>query len=358
MGGLTRGTGRRRVAAWVVACLAAAGAGAAAGRHVLVPEPLPPDLVAAELTYTAHEGSVGRTVSYAAHATRTTVPLGALGVSGVVTRHGVGPATPTETGTVLLHVDERPVVLVEGAVPSYRDLSAGAVGEDVRQLQAHLHAAGHLRPAPNGTFGSDTARAVVAWQRSLGVPADGVVRAGDVVFAPDLPGRVVLDEGVAVGSHVEPGAVLGVVQVGAPSFTIVTETGQRRPPDAGRDVTVVLDGSRWPATTGVPTVDGEGRTITPVDTADGSPVCGEACDDVPWTTGPAVLTAEVVVVPEASGVVVPVAALRTDPVGRVTVTLVPERTAEVEVVAHDGGRAVVRGLAPGAVLRVFGDGGA
>lgn len=54
---------------------------------------------------------------------------------GTVTRL-VGQGQAVERGSELYRVDERPVVLLYGAVPMYRDLGAGTSGADVAQLEA------------------------------------------------------------------------------------------------------------------------------------------------------------------------------------------------------------------------------
>lgn len=353
--GRVRRAGRPRgtVAAWSLACVAATGAGVVAGWQLLGPSPVPAEDGATRLTYRVQDGSVGRTASYTAHASREQVPLGVASGSGVVTGHGPRPGEVVESGTVLLRVDERPVVVLDGEVPSYRDLALGDTGEDVRQLQLHLRAAGLLTAAADGDLGPSTVRAVRSWQRSLGVPPDGVVRAGDVVFTPALPAHVELDEAVGVGVPIRPGAPLGTAWAGDPEIALVAEDGQRRLPEPGDQVVVVLGDARWPAVTGPAVTDATGRVTVPLHAPDGGAVCGAQCAAVPSSTGVAVLTAEVVVVPEARGPVVPVAALRTDPGGEVSVALDTGAEVVVRVLADDGGRAVVEGVVAGQVLVLF-----
>ncbi len=352
--GRLRSTDRRRTAAaWLLACVVSACAGVAAGWQLLGPAPAAGGGEVQRLTYTVQEGSVGRTASYTAHAARERVPLGVVPGGGVITGHGAARGELVEPGAVLLRVDERPVVALLGAVPSYRDLQEGDAGEDVRQLQAYLRDAGHLRAQADGVLGPSTVRAVRAWQRSLGVAPDGVVRAGDVVFTSALPAWVELGDDVGIGARVEAGADLGVAQVGDPAFALVAEEGQRRLPGPGETVTVVVGETRWAAATGTAIADADGRLTVPLAGPDGGPVCADACGLVPLSEGVAVLTAEVVVVPEASGMVVPVAALRTGPGGAVSVELASGAEAAVRVLAADGGLAVVEGLSAGQVLVMF-----
>src|SRR5438477_879799 len=71
-------------------------------------------------------------------------------------------------GNVAFSVSGRPVRETQGAQPAYRDLGPGAVGEDVRQLQAALTRLGFNPGALNGVYGASTAAAVAAWYRAAG----------------------------------------------------------------------------------------------------------------------------------------------------------------------------------------------
>ena len=137
------------------------------------------------------------------------------------------PGAVIRPGGVLLRVDERPVVLMAGSVPQYRSLgpastvvstasptvaagggsgasskgstsgdasSAGPAastpvvpetGRDVRQLEQNLARLGFGGFTVDDVFTNLTARAVTAWQQSLGVAGSGTVEFGDVVFIPD-----------------------------------------------------------------------------------------------------------------------------------------------------------------------------
>jgi hypothetical protein len=63
-------------------------------------------------------------------------------------------------GDVAVEVSGRPVFLLRGSIPSYRDLGPGIVGEDVRQLEAALERIG-FDPGPvDGTFDGGTEAAL------------------------------------------------------------------------------------------------------------------------------------------------------------------------------------------------------
>lgn len=72
------------------------------------------------------------------------------------------PATGAELseGDVVLTVSGRPVFLLQGRTPSYRDLGPGIAGEDVRQLEAAINRIG-VDPGPvDGQFDAETEQAV------------------------------------------------------------------------------------------------------------------------------------------------------------------------------------------------------
>jgi peptidoglycan hydrolase-like protein with peptidoglycan-binding domain len=157
-----------------------------------------------------------------------------------------------ERGGTLLRVDDRPVVLLYGTLPMYRDLGltadtrqgtgqdAGAKGDaqgtgdqgltdhtsqapapsgsptpggagaggaggtlrgmDVLQFESNLAALGYTGFTIDEEFTDVTARAVKRWQKSLGLPQTGTVGVGDVVYSP---GKVRIGHaGVRLGSAV------------------------------------------------------------------------------------------------------------------------------------------------------------
>lgn len=91
-------------------------------------------------------------------------------------------------GGTLYKVSGQPVILMNGSVPAYRDLSEGVTdGLDVKELKANLVALGfdpNHQITVNNTFDAATTTAVEAWQASLGETQTGVVTLGDVVFLP------------------------------------------------------------------------------------------------------------------------------------------------------------------------------
>ena len=147
--------------------------------------------------------------------------------SGVLT--AAAPVGKVVTrGAELYRLDNRPVVLLYGRLPQWREFRLGMTkGRDIRQLELNLRALGfdpHHKMIIDDTFTGTTAAAVRRWQRSLGLDGTGVVGMGDLVFHSG-PVRVA-QHLASIGAKVAPGAA--VLQV----------TG------TGRVVTVRLDASR------------------------------------------------------------------------------------------------------------------
>ena len=124
-----------------------------------------------------------------------------------------------DCGDVLYRVDERPVVLLCGTVPSYRELALGDVGNDVRQLNRNLHELGydararvHIWPADDD-FTVRTEQALAALQRDKGVDVTGALARGGAVFLPEAV-RIAKVRG-------EPG---GPARAGAPVLSVTSDT--------------------------------------------------------------------------------------------------------------------------------------
>jgi peptidoglycan hydrolase-like protein with peptidoglycan-binding domain len=85
------------------------------------------------------------------------------------------PAVNTQfkEGDVILTTSGRPVFVLQGQMPAYRDLSLGAKGNDVRQLEEALKRLGFDPGAVDGEFDQNTSAAVADWYESAGYEAFG-----------------------------------------------------------------------------------------------------------------------------------------------------------------------------------------
>lgn len=96
----------------------------------------------------------------------------AAGQPGMITKIPAGPGTKVEAGGQVLELSGRPVFVLAGATPSYRDLAVGASGEDIAQLQRGLAGLGFGSGGDKaGTYGAGTASAVDRFYKRLGYPA-------------------------------------------------------------------------------------------------------------------------------------------------------------------------------------------
>jgi hypothetical protein len=152
--------------------------------------------------------SVDGTLTYRARADGS--PYAAINqASGTYTKlPDVG--AKVDCGDELYRVDDRPVLLLCGTVPAYRDLHTGVAGTDVQQLNTNLHTLGDDAAAgvdidPNdNAFTDSTAKALEKLQDDKGVPANGTLAVADAVFLPEAV-RIAKVTG-QLGGPAQPGA--------------------------------------------------------------------------------------------------------------------------------------------------------
>jgi peptidoglycan hydrolase-like protein with peptidoglycan-binding domain len=338
----------RRIRAAVLGILVALATGSVgwwAGQQALT---TPDDGVTARpaLTVAVAEHTVHRTLNVAVAAEREAQLLARNTAGGMVTEVAVDGAATVDVGDTLFRVDERPIVVAEGAIPFYRDLQAGARGRDVAQLQGLLAALGHFEGAQDGVFGAGTRAAVRAWERELELSPSGVVPLGMLVAVPSLPADVALADDLLVGA-VLGGREKAVHALAAePAFTLVLGADQRGLVPLDADVVVAYGGEHWPARMTDAAENQNGELEVRLAGPSG-PVCGDRCAEAVPGSDRVTFPAEVVVVPETTGPAVPVGAIQTTPDGDATVRLADGSVRSVEVRASVRGMAVVEGLEVG-----------
>lgn len=173
-----------------------------------------------------------------------------------------------EVGTVLrqgdtvVRVDERPVVLLTGALPMYRPLTLNTEGADVEQFETSLRALGYEGFTVDEKFTEATVEAVTRWQRRLGAVETGTVEVSSVVYvvgAVRVASRTARLGGDAAGEVLTYTPDTKLVRVDAPATNAAWAV-------AGTAVTVALpDG-----TTVAGTVAEVGTEATAESSADGS----------------------------------------------------------------------------------------
>lgn len=303
--------------------------------------------------YEVAHGELGREVEVPLRAWWQMEPGPTIGRSGVVTSVAGSGLLHLEPGVELLSIDLFPVVVAEGEVPLFRTLAPGAEGPDVAQLQQFLGVMGQVIDDPEGTFGPGTVSAVHAWQRSLGLVGEttGVVEPGDLVFIAGLPRAGVIDDSVQVGAHLGVGAPMLSVLGDAPTFDLIVGGNLRGVVGRGTPVVVRDNGWRGEVTELVDDPD-TGAQVARLAARGGGPLCGDDCHDIAVRPGGVALHAMVEVVAPISGAVVPVSAILHGPSGSQVLRHPTGEPIAVEVLAVDGGVAIVEGVEPGVVVRL------
>lgn len=338
---------------FIISLLAVGAAGFWAGRVALAPPEDPLIDGSKPVTYEVVEQVIGQSLQFAAVAEWETAPLVRAWGSGVVTSVDFAAGDAVHAGDVLFTVDLRPVVIANGAVPAFRDLQVGDSGADVTQLEALLAGLGFLAADPNATFDEATAAAVRAWQDSLGVTDDGVVQRGDVLFASDLPLRVVATDALVVGAGLSGGEVVVNRLSPAPTIVVPLTPEQRNLVPLSGSVELTYREGSWDAVIARAAESSElgvDRLDLVLTAPDGGPVCGDVCAEWIPPSDRTSFEAKVVVIPETTGPVVPVAAIVTDPGGGQSVQLADGSDVPIEVVVSTGGLAVVSGVEVGDVV--------
>jgi peptidoglycan hydrolase-like protein with peptidoglycan-binding domain len=90
------------------------------------------------------------------------LPASSIRKTAILTSAPVKGKDLTEGG-VAFTVSGRPAFVLRGAVPAYRDIAPGAVGDDVRQLQEALVRLGFKPGRTDGVYDDRTGLAVAAW---------------------------------------------------------------------------------------------------------------------------------------------------------------------------------------------------
>src|SRR5262245_34483764 len=112
------------------------------------------------------------TVPGIVRSSRTITVLGQAPYATVtLTRLPVKPGDRVRPGHVIAEIDGRPVIVLRGRLPAYRDLHVGDHGPDVGQLQRALQSLGYSDFDPPGSFGPSTALALFLFYRHLGYDA-------------------------------------------------------------------------------------------------------------------------------------------------------------------------------------------
>ncbi|MFC5824386.1 peptidoglycan-binding protein [Nonomuraea insulae] len=172
---------------------------------------------------------------------------GELGYGPVTTAVSRQPGTITwlpdsgatiTRGKSLFRVDNKPVMLLYGDVPAYRDLKIGVEGKDVENLERNLSKLGYDGFTVDDEFTYDTYEAVKEWQEDRGLDETGVVELGRVVFAPGKVRVESLDS--EKGSPAQPGQKILTYTGTSKVITVQLEAEDQRMAKKGAKVKVTL----------------------------------------------------------------------------------------------------------------------
>ena len=334
--------------AWVLTTVVLVVATAAgtwwAARMTIVPGSAPTDPSSAAVTATVVEGSVGRSVPVSVTLRQPVDVVATNTLAGMVT--SVAAGGEVTVGNVVYAVGGVPVRVVKGSVPFYRDLDDGMKGPDVAQLEEALVSLGYLSDKPDDYYGAATVTAVRAWQVALGVEPTGSVTWGEVLAVPSLPAKTRLGDAIRLGTLVSGGEPALLMASGTREFTLVLSADQAAVVTTDVPIRVTYQGLTWDARITGSRSDEMGHTVLDLIGADGGPVCGSDCDRLPADEQLS-LRGQAIVVPEVSGPVVPVTAVRTAVDGRVYVVMADGTERTITVRGSAQGLAVVDGLALG-----------
>jgi peptidoglycan hydrolase-like protein with peptidoglycan-binding domain len=248
---------------------------------------VPTSLVAVTRRDLTDRLDVSGTLGYGA---ATTVPNH---LAGTITAEAA-PGAVVKRGQVLFAVDAKPVILMYGDTPAYRDFRLGmSDGPDVRELELNLLALGYANSSnlhANGHFDWYDIAAVKRWQKAMGLAQDGVIPWGRVVF---LSGPVRINAQPAqVGAGAGPGQ--GVLQVTSTQHIVSIDLDARRQSlaVAGAAVIVTLaSGQTVPGTisevgkVATAPANGNGSATIKVYVTLDDPNAGGGVDEAPVTVG-------------------------------------------------------------------------
>lgn len=340
---------RRGVLRWVVtlAVIAlAGGAGWWAGRITLMPEETEEESGVTTVIATVSEATVGRVFNLNVTVRQPLTLFASNVLAGVVT--DVSNEGEMRQGSQVYAVNDVPVRVVEGSFPFFRELSEGAKGEDVRQVQAMLSDLGFWT-ARDGDWGPRTTAAVERWQKATGREETGVIGFGELVAVPALPGTISLGESIVIGHTVNGGEDGVLATVGDPTFVLNVTHEQANNIPTGASIEVTFEDLVWDAVLTGEEVPQEGEEqyggglSLALEAAGGGLVCGTECHRLPAAESTS-LASRIQVVPHVTGPAVPAAALRTDATGDTFVEAPDGTRVPVTVLGSGDGLAVVEGV--------------
>ena len=137
-------------------------------------------------------------------------------------------------GDVFYRVDDKPVLLLCGTTPAYRDLYAGDKGSDVRALNRNLH-------IPGDRFTAETSARLAALRRARGLDATGSLALGDAVFLP-ASARIAKVSG-RLGGAAQPGGQVALATSDSLEVQVQLDASQQGQVKKGDRAQISLPGN-------------------------------------------------------------------------------------------------------------------
>lgn len=298
----------------------------------------------------ATQESIGRSIALSVEAVQPRQSPSVNRLQGTLTARS--DTNEFSVGDFLYSVDDVDVRVVEGRIPFYRDLHEGLVGEDVRQLNVALAALQYSAGSAD-EFTSQTTEGVRQWQKDRGQDVTATVLLGELLAVPELPTRLYLDDSDgSVGAVLTGGERLVYGVASEPQFrTILTQQQVALIPE-GTPVTVTYVDSAWQGRLGAVAPNDQGVIYAEVTADNGGLLCGDGCGILPAQTS-VMMTGTAEIVPQQTGILVPVAAITMNVDGSATV-FVGQAGVEVPItiLGSQDGLALVDGVSDGDRVRI------
>lgn len=345
---------RRAFATLVVVAVLAMTLGVVVGRTIRSPaqkvidtQPPPYTRITARVLAPEAKGTVVARGKVSVGQTIAVGPIQSSSALSVITNVFVKPGERASAGTRLIEVSGRPIYLLPGAFPAYRDLKVGESGPDAKQLNAALRTLGFSAPEAD-TYTRESSQALAALYARHGytAPTAGSFDRREFVFAANLPGTVT-NVGAAVGS-VASQENLVTLSSGQSRVTATVPSTMSETIKPGGEAAIDLDGSGKTTSAIV-------ESVRPAIPATSTTVVLVPSEDIPHSLNGADVRVTITQkLAESTGVSVPVSAVYSQPDGRTVVLLLDgsdEHVIPVQVGAVTNGMAAVSPVGTG-ILRV------
>jgi len=165
-------------------------------------------------------------------------PLNLTGTGTLTGLPSVGDVV--DFGHQLVEVDGEPVLLLQGDRPAWRELGPNTSdGEDIRQLEAALVGMGYADPVKvvvDDEWTSATTASVKVMQAWTGMPIDGRLSPGEIVFSPAKV-RIAKVDGILGGQAASAGIEVSKLDQ---SVEVTVKSSKLDLLEVGKPVTITL----------------------------------------------------------------------------------------------------------------------